>query len=97
MPGYERAPVTAELKVVTSSGAERPPQDQIEVAKEAAGESDLAREAGPESIVLAGSREEVLRATKKVIEAALDAGAEAVEIKIGVETDADRFGGSVCE
>ena len=91
MPGYERAPVSAELKVVTSDRAEKPPRDQIEAAKEAAGESGLAHEAGPETTVLAGGREEVLQATRKVIEAALAAGAQAVEAKVEAEADADRF------
>ena len=94
MPGYERAPVSAELKVVPSDRAENPPQDQIEAAKEAAGSTGLAHEAGPETIMLAGGREEVLQATMKVVGAALDAGAEAVEIKVESEADADRFGGA---
>ncbi len=91
MPGYGRAPVSAELKVVTSDRAEMQPQDQVEAAKEAAGASGLAREAGPETIILAGDREEVLKATMKILEAALDAGAEAVELKVEAEADADRF------
>lgn len=91
MPGYERAPVSAELKVVTSDQAEKPPQEQIEAAKEAAGSSGLAHEAGPETIMLAGNRDEVLTSTMKVIEAALDTGAEAVELKVEAEADADRF------
>ena len=92
MPGYERAEVSAELRVVTSDRAEKPPQAQIEAAKEAAGESGLANEAGPETIMLAGVREEVLQATIRVIEAALDAGAASVETKVESEADADRFG-----
>lgn len=91
MPGYERAPVSAELKVMASDRAEKPPQDQIKAAKEAAGESGLAREAGPETIMLAGNRDEVLQATMKVVEAALDTGAEAVEVKVEAEADANRF------
>lgn len=62
MPGYERAEVSAELKVVTSDRAENPPQAQLEAATNAAGETGLAHEAGPETTVLAGSREEVLQA-----------------------------------
>lgn len=91
MPGYERAPISAELKVVTSDRAKRPPQDQIEAAKEAAGASGLAHEAGPETMILAGGRDEVLQATMQVSGAALDAGAQAVEIKVDAEADADRF------
>lgn len=91
MPGYGRAPVTAELKVVTSSGSGKSPQEQIEAAKEAAGASGLASEAGPETILLAGGRDEVLQATTKVLDAALAAGAEAIEVKVEAEADADRF------
>ena len=91
MPGYERAPVSAELKVVSSDRAEKSPQDQVEAAKEAAGASGLANEAGPDTIMLSGGRSEVLEATVKVMEAALDAGADAVEAKVEVEGDSDRF------
>ncbi len=91
MPGYERAPVSAELKVVTSDRAERAPREQVDMAKEAAATSGLAREAGPETMMLAGGRKEVLRAMTKVIAAALDAGAEAVEVNVEAEADADRF------
>lgn len=91
MPGYERAEVSAELKVVTSNRAENPPRKQIEAATNAAGESGLANEAGPDAIMLSGDREEVLKATVKVMEAALDAGAGAVEVKVEIEGDSDRF------
>ena len=93
MPGYERAELTAELKVLPSSEAERSPRDQIEAAKRAAAESGMAREAGPETTVLAGGRREVLEATMKVLEAALDAGAHAVEVKVEAEGESERFGG----
>ncbi len=91
MPGYQRAELTAELKVVPSSKAERSPRDQIEAAKRAASDSGLAHEAGPETTVLAGRRKEVLQATMGVIEAALDAGAHAVNVKVEAEGDAPRF------
>jgi uncharacterized protein YqgV (UPF0045/DUF77 family) len=91
MPGYERAPVSAELKIVPSDRAEKPPREQIRAAKEAASESGLAHEAGPETMMLAGDRDEVLASTMKVIEAALDAGARSVEVKVESEADADRF------
>ncbi|MGB3682205.1 MAG: hypothetical protein WA990_06920 [Rubrobacteraceae bacterium] len=91
MPGYERAPVSAELKVVTSDRAEKPPREQIGAAKETAGASGLAREAGPETMMLSGGRDEVLQATMKVTEAALEAGAKAVEVKVETEADVDRF------
>ena len=53
----------------------------------------LAREGGPEAVLLAGSREEVLEGVRRVAEAALDAGARAVEVRIEAEPDAPRFGG----
>ena len=93
MPGYHRAELTAELKVVPSDRAEMPPREQVEAAKGAAGESGLAREAGPETVMLAGSRPEVLEATVEVVEAALDAGAHAVEVRVESEGAADRFDG----
>jgi uncharacterized protein YqgV (UPF0045/DUF77 family) len=93
MPGYERAAISAELTVVPSGRAEKPPREQVEAAKTAAGETGLAHEAGPETLVLAGDRREVLEATMEVIEASLDAGASAVEIKLEAEGDAARFVG----
>ena len=93
MPGYERAEISAELTVVPSERAEKPPREQVEAAKTAAGDTGLAHEAGPETLVLAGDRREVLEATMEVVEASLDAGASAVEIKVEAEGDAPRFGG----
>jgi uncharacterized protein YqgV (UPF0045/DUF77 family) len=91
VPAYDRAELSAELKVVSSSEAERPPQAQIEAVKRAASDSGLAHEAGPETTVLAGGRGEVLEASLKVIEAALDAGAQAVKVKVEAEGEAERF------
>ncbi len=91
MPAYERAALSAELEVVTSAEAERSPRAQVEAAKAAAGESGLAHEAGPETTLLAGGRSEVLQATLQVIEAALDAGAHAVNVKVEAEGEAARF------
>ncbi len=85
MPGYNRAEISAELTVVTSSEAERSPQEQIEAAMRAASDSGLAHEAGPETTVLSGGRSEVLEATRRVIEASLDAGAHVVEVKVAAE------------
>jgi uncharacterized protein YqgV (UPF0045/DUF77 family) len=94
VPAYERAELSAELKVLPSAEAERPPQEQVEEAKRAASSSGLAREGGPETTVLAGGRKEVLEAAMKTVEAALDAGARAVEVKVEVEGDSERFGGA---
>ena len=93
MPAYGRAEVSAELTVAPSEGAERTPREQVEAARAAAGESGLAHEAGPETLVLAGGRQEVLEAAMRVVEASLDAGARAVQVKVEVEGDAERFGG----
>lgn len=93
MPGYERSELNAELKVVPSNEAGETPREQVEAAKRVAGESGLAREAGPETTVLTGGCREVLDATIKVVEAALDAGAHAVEVRVEAERDAERFGG----
>ncbi len=90
MPGYERAELTAELKVLASGGDGS--RGEIEAAKTAAGETGLAHEAGPETMVLAGGRGEVLEAVTRVVEAALDAGAGGVELKIEAQGDAPRFG-----
>ena len=54
MPAYERAELNAEFKVVPSDAVEASPQEQVEVAKRVAGESGLAREAGPEITMLTG-------------------------------------------
>ena len=93
MPGYDRAELTAELKVVPSPEAESPPREQVEAARRAASDSGLAREAGPETTVLAGGRKEVLEAAMETVEAALDAGARAVEVKVEAEGESERFGG----
>jgi uncharacterized protein YqgV (UPF0045/DUF77 family) len=91
MPGYNRAELSVELTIVPSSGAQSPPQAQIEAAKQAASASGLAHEAGPETTVLAGGRSEALEAMLGVIEASLDAGAHAVQVKVEAEGEASRF------
>ena len=93
MPGYNRAELTAELKVLASSDSEMDPKEQIEAARRVAGYSGLAREAGPETTALAGGRSEVLDAVLKVIEASLDAGAQAVQVNVETEGDSRRFDG----
>jgi uncharacterized protein YqgV (UPF0045/DUF77 family) len=93
MPGYDRVELTAELTVVPSSEAKSsPPREQVEAAIRTAGDSGLAREAGPEVTVLIGGRREVLEATMKVVEAALDAGAHAVKVRVEAQGEAERFG-----
>jgi hypothetical protein len=41
--------------------------------------------------VLAGGRSEVLAATRRVIEASLDAGAHIVQVKVEAQGDSARF------
>jgi uncharacterized protein YqgV (UPF0045/DUF77 family) len=91
MPGYNRAELNAELTIIPSREAENSPQSQIEVAKQAASDSGLAREAGPETTVLTGSRSEVLEAVRRVIDASLDAGAHVVQVRVEAEAEATRF------
>jgi uncharacterized protein YqgV (UPF0045/DUF77 family) len=91
VPGYERAELSAELRIVPSPTSEEAPREQIEAAKQAASESGLAREAGPEITVLAGDRAEVLEALFEAMRASLDAGARSIEVKVEAEADAERF------
>ena len=51
----------------------------LAAALEVGGASGLAREAGPETLALAGDRGPVLEAALRAVEAALDAGAQRVE------------------
>lgn len=92
MPGYNRAELSAELKIVPSSRAEMAPREQIEAGIDAASATGLAHEAGPGTMVLSGGRDEVLEAVMKVVEASLDAGAHGVEVKVEAEEDAGKFG-----
>ena len=87
MPAFERAELTAELKVLASGG-----DGPVEAAKTAAGQTGIAHEAGPDTMVLAGERREVLDAATRVVETALDAGAGGVELRIEAQGDAPRFG-----
>jgi len=92
VPGYNRAPVSAELTIAASAQGRESPQAQIDALRAAAGASGLAHESGPTSTLLAGGRAEVLEATCQAIEAALDAGARSVDVRVEATEDADRFG-----
>ncbi len=94
MPAYNRAELSAELKIVPSSRSEKAPREQVEAGTEAASATGLAHEAGPDTTVLSGRRDEVLQAVMKVVEVSLDAGARAGEGKVEAEEDAGRFGGA---
>ncbi len=94
MPGYERAELTAELKVITGVGCGEPTA-RTGRGREGGGRRRRASPArpGPEIMVLAGGRREVLDAVTRVIEASLDAGARAVRVRVEAEGDAPRFDG----
>ena len=53
--------------------------DALAAARQVGGATGLAREAGPETLALAGDRGPVLEASLRAVEAALDAGAERVQ------------------
>ena len=93
MPAYNRAELNVELTIVPSAQGEKPPREQVEAGMQAASDTGLAHEAGPGSTVLAGRRQEVLDAVMKVAQAALEAGAQAVQVKLEAQGDAGRFGG----
>jgi uncharacterized protein YqgV (UPF0045/DUF77 family) len=96
MPGYHRAELSAELKIIPSPRAEKAPQAQIEAGMQAANASGLvAHEAGPDvTTALAGGRDEVLDAVRKVAKASLDAGAHVVQVKMEAQEEAGKFGGA---
>jgi uncharacterized protein YqgV (UPF0045/DUF77 family) len=50
-------------------------------------ESRLARDAGPGELVLTGPRAEVLDALRDAVEAALDAGARGLEVRLDAPTE----------
>jgi uncharacterized protein YqgV (UPF0045/DUF77 family) len=91
MPGYHRAPVSAELSVQPSSRGRESPERQVQAAERAAAASGLAHEGGPETTLLAGERDEVLAAAVNVVAAALDAGAHRVQVRFEASPDAPRF------
>ena len=93
MPGYNRAEVSVELKIVPSMHGAKAPREQIEAGASAANASGLStHEAGPGTTALAGGRGEVLDAVRKVIDAALDAGAGEVQVKVEMQGESGKFG-----
>lgn len=93
MPGYNRAELNVEFKIVPSSRAEKAPREQVRAGTQVADDSGLAaHESGPDTTELSGSRSEVLETMMKVIEASLDAGAHAVELKVEAQEEAGKFG-----
>lgn len=95
MPGYNRAELSVEMKIFPSAQGEKAPREQIEAGMRAANASSLStHEAGPDTTALAGRRGEVLDAVRKVIEAALDAGAGEVQVKVEAQEESGKFGGA---
>ena len=91
MPGYHRAPVSAELSVEPSTRGRESPERQVQAAERAAAATGLAHEGGPGSTVLAGERDGVLAAAVDVVAAALEAGAYRVQVRFEASGDAPRF------
>jgi hypothetical protein len=75
------AELTAEL---TIDPADR---EAVRAGRQAAIESGLALDAGPDSTALSGGRGEVLETLHRVLDAALTAGATTVEVKLQVPRD----------
>jgi uncharacterized protein YqgV (UPF0045/DUF77 family) len=58
------------------------PEEAFAAARAVADPSGLAREAGPSTTLLAGSRADVMATLNEVVAAALDAGAERVDVRL---------------
>jgi uncharacterized protein YqgV (UPF0045/DUF77 family) len=76
------AELTAELTI--APGDDR----AVDAGRQAAAETGLALDTGPTTTALSGSRREVLDALSRVLDAALDAGATTVDVKLEVPRDA---------
>ena len=66
------------------------PDGALEAARDVAGPSGLAREAGPGELMLTGSRDEVLRALDEALAAALDAGAACIDVRLEAPQESRR-------
>jgi hypothetical protein len=58
------------------------PEEAFAAARAVADPSGLAREAGPTAMLLAGSRTDVLGTLNDVVAAALDAGAQEIDVRL---------------
>jgi uncharacterized protein YqgV (UPF0045/DUF77 family) len=76
------AELTAELTIAHAD------ERAVSAGRQAAAETGVALDAGPTTTALAGARQEVLDALRRVLDAALSAGATAVEVKLEVPRDA---------
>lgn len=63
-------------------------EPHVEAGVNAARASGLAVEVGPFGTGLAGPREEVLDALRAVVEAAMDAGAHSIQVKLEMPSEA---------
>ena len=75
------AELTAELTIAHAD------ERAVSAGRQAAAETGLALDAGPTTTALAGAKE-VLDALRRVLDAALSAGATTVEVKLEVRRDA---------
>ena len=75
------AELTAELTINPDGG------EAVAAGRQAATETGLALDAGPNTTALSGSKQEVLDALGRVLDAALAAGATTVEVKLEVPRD----------
>jgi uncharacterized protein YqgV (UPF0045/DUF77 family) len=75
------AELTAELTIDPDGG------QAVAAGREAAAETGLALDAGPNTTALSGARREVLDALHRVLDAALAAGATTVQVKLEVPRD----------
>jgi hypothetical protein len=57
------------------------PDEAVEAALDVAGDSGLAREAGPGVTALSGSREAVMETLREVVMVALDGGASRLDVR----------------
>jgi hypothetical protein len=78
------AELTAELTVASGAGHEGPAAEAVAAAAAGTG---IALETGPGTIALSGARAEVLDGLRPLIEAALDAGAVTITVKLETPQD----------
>ena len=76
------AELTAELTIAAAD------DQAVSEGRRAAAETGLALDAGPTTTALSGARREVLDALRRVLDAALSAGATTVEVKLEVPRNA---------